>query len=171
MKKILPILTVVLIIAIIVIIFISMAKEQKMVVIKEGNVSQTPLEIILGKYQDSDCGMIINDLTYASQVVSSDGKTWFFHDHGGMANWLNQKDEKFKSSIKIFVMTKDSKKYIEAKNAFFSTSEETPMRFGFGAYENSGENLISFDEMALKVLRKETLANPNFKHNNHSEQK
>jgi hypothetical protein len=25
-----------------------MAKEQKMVVIKEGNVSQTPLEIILG---------------------------------------------------------------------------------------------------------------------------
>ena len=54
MKKILPILTVVLIIAIIVIIFISMAKEQKMVVIKEGNISQTPLEIILGKYQDSD---------------------------------------------------------------------------------------------------------------------
>ena len=78
MKKILPILTVVLIIAIIVIIFISMAKEQKMVVIKEGNVSQTPLEIILGKYQDSDCGMIINDLTFASQVISQDGKTWFF---------------------------------------------------------------------------------------------
>ena len=171
MKKLLPILTILLIVAIISIIFISMAKEQKMIVVKEGNISQTPVGMVLGKYQDSDCGMVINDLTYASQVVSSDGKTWFFHDHGGMANWLNQKDEKFKSSIKIFVMTKDSKKYIEAKNAFFSTSEETPMRFGFGAYENSGENLISFDEMALKVLRKETLANPNFKHNNHSEQK
>ena len=101
MKKILPILTVVLIIAIIVIIFISMAKEQKMVVIKEGNISQTPLEIILGKYQDSDCGMIINDLTFASQVISQDGKTWFFHDHGGMGNWLNNKD--FKNSVKIFV--------------------------------------------------------------------
>ena len=68
-------------------------------------------------------------------------------------------------------MTKDSKKYINAKEAFYSTNEETPMRFGFGAYENRVDNSISFDQMALKVLRKETLANPNFKHNNHSEQK
>lgn len=171
MKKLLQILTVILIIAIVVIIFLSMAKEQKMVVIKEGNISQIPLEIVLGKYQDSDCGMVINDLTFASQVVSNDGKTWFFHDHGGMANWLNQKDEKFKNSIKIFVMTKDSKKYIEAKNAFFSTNEETPMRYGFGAYEQSNENFISFDEVLLRVLRKEILSNPNFKEHNHSEHK
>ena len=52
--------------------------------------------MVLGKYQDSDCGMIINDLTYASQVSSDGKKTWFFHDHGGMANWLNQKDENLK---------------------------------------------------------------------------
>ena len=48
------------------------------------------------------------------------------------------------------------------------------MKFGFGAYENNSENFISFDEMLLKVLRKETLANPNFKqhnHDNHSEHK
>ena len=106
-----------------------MAKEQKMVVIKEGNISQTPLEIILGKYQDSDCGMIINDLTFASQVISQDGKTWFFHDHGGMANWLNNKD--FKNSVKIFVMTKDTNRYIDGKTAFYSTNEITPMRYGF----------------------------------------
>ena len=174
MKKLLPILTIVLIASIILIIFISMAKQQKMVVVKEGNISQVPLEIVLGKYQDSDCGMVINDLTFASQVVSIDGKTWFFHDHGGLGNWLNSKDNKFKNSIKIFVMTKDSKRYIEAKDAFFSTNEETPMKFGFGAYENNSENFISFDEMLLKVLRKETLANPNFKqhnHDNHSEHK
>lgn len=166
MKKLLQILTVILIVSIVVIIFLSMAKEQKMVVIKEGNISQIPLEVVLGKYQDSDCGMVINDLTFASQVVSNDGKTWFFHDHGGMANWLNQRDEKFKNSIKIFVMTKDSKKYIEAKNAFFSTNEETPMRYGFGAYEQGNENFISFDEVLLRVLRKEILSNPNFKEHN-----
>lgn len=139
-----------------------MAKEQKMVVVKEGNTALTPLEIVLGKYQDSDCGMIINDLTYASQIISKDGKTWFFHDHGGMANWLNTKDESFKKEAKIFVMTKDSKKYIEAKDAFFTTNEATPMRYGFGAYEKNGQNLISFDELLLRVLRKETLANPSY---------
>lgn len=163
MKKLLPILTIILIVAIILIIFLSMAKEQKMVVIKEGNISQIPLEIILGKYQDSDCGMVINDLTFASQVVSKDGKTWFFHDHGGMANWLNQKDDNFKETLKIYVMTKDSKKYTLANDAFFSTNEDTPMRYGFGAYEQNSENLINFNELLLRVLRKETLANPNFK--------
>lgn len=165
MKKILPILTVVLIIAIIVIIFISMAKEQKMVVIKEGNISQTPLEIILGKYQDSDCGMIINDLTFASQVISQDGKTWFFHDHGGMVNWLNNKD--FKNSVKIFVMTKDTNRYIDGKTAFYSTNEITPMRYGFGAYENNQDGFIDFEEMSLRVLRKQTLANPQHKEHKH----
>ncbi len=176
MKKLLPIFTIILIVAIIIIIFLSMAKEQKMVVIKEGNTSQTPLEIILGKYQDSDCGMVINDLTFASQVISKDGKTWFFHDHGGMANWINTKDDKFKNDIKIFVMTKDSKKYIEVKDAFFSTNEDTPMKYGFGAYENNSDNFISFDEVLLRVLRKENLSNPNFKeqnsnHNHHKEHK
>ena len=69
MKKILPILTLIVIIAIIIIIFLSMSNKKQMVVLKEGNLQQTPLEIILGKYQDSDCGMIIDSMDYASQVV------------------------------------------------------------------------------------------------------
>lgn len=164
MKKILPFLTVLFIIAIIVIIFLSMAKAQKMVVIKEGNTSQTPLEIVLGKYQDSDCGMVIESLEYASQVVSKDGKTWFFHDHGGMANWLNNKNSiDFKENTKIFVMTKDTQKYIDAKNAFYSVNDDTPMRYGFGAYEIKKDGYISFEEMSLRVLRNETFANPAYK--------
>lgn len=164
MKKILPFLTVLFIIAIIVIIFLSMAKAQKMVVIKEGNTSQTPLEIVLGKYQDSDCGMVIESLEYASQVVSKDGKTWFFHDHGGMANWLNNKNPSgFKENTKIFVMSKDTQKYIDAKNAFYSVNEDTPMRYGFGAYEIKKDGYISFEEMSLRVLRNETFANPAYK--------
>ncbi len=163
MKKFLPILTILLIITITIIIFISMANEQKMVVVKEGNYAQTPLEIILGKYQDSDCGMTINELTYSSQIISKDGKTWFFHDIGGMANWFNSKEDSFKNGAKIYVMTKDTQKFIEAKDAFFSTNELTPMRFGFGAYEQNQEGFIKIDEQFLKVLRKETLANPIYK--------
>ena len=79
---------------------------------KRRNITQTPLEIILGKYQDSDCGMIIDSLEYASQVVASDGKIGF-HDHGGMLNWL--KDKSFKDSAKIWVMSKDTKRYIDGK--------------------------------------------------------
>ena len=158
MKKILPFLTLSIIIAIIIIIFLSMSNKKQMVVLKEGNTAQIPLEIVLGKYQDSDCGMTIEDMTYVSQVVSSDGKTWFFHDHGGLANWL--KDKPFQDSAKIWVMTKDSKKYIDARTAWFSRTETTPMGYGFGAYEIKKDGLISFEEMILKVLRNEDLRNP-----------
>ena len=161
MKKILPFLTLGIIIAIIIIIFLSMSNKKQMVVLKEGNTAQTPLEIVLGKYQDSDCGMTIEDMTYVSQVVSNDGKTWFFHDHGGLANWL--KDKPFKDSAKIWVMTKDSKKYIDARTAWFSRTETTPMGYGFGAYEIKQDGLISFEEMLLKVLRNEDLRNPYIK--------
>ena len=158
MKKILPFLTIAVIVAIIIIVFLSISNKKQMVVLKEGNITQTPLEIILGKYQDSDCGMIIDSLEYASQVVASDGKTWFFHDHGGMVNWL--KDKSFKDSAKIWVMSKDSKKYIDGRTAWYSRTDNTPMRYGFGAYEQKQDGFITFDEMSLKVLRNETMANP-----------
>ena len=161
MKKILPILTLVIIILIIVIIFLSMSNKKQMVVLKEGNTTQMPLEIVLGKYQDSDCGMVINKMDFVSQVVSNDGKTWFFHDHGGLANWL--KDKPFKDSAKIWVMTMDTKKYIDAKSAWFSRTDITPMGYGFGAYENKQDGFISFEEVALKVLRNEDLRNPYIK--------
>ena len=161
MKKILPFITLIIIIAIIIIIFLSMSNAKQMVVLKEGNTSLTPLEIILGKYQDSDCGMTIEDMTYVSQVVSSDGKTWFFHDHGGMANWL--KDKPFKDSAKIWVMSKDTKKYIDGRTAWYSRTDNTPMRYGFGAYEVKHDGFISFEEMGLKMLRNEDLRNPYIK--------
>lgn len=161
MKKILPFFTIIVIIAIIVIIFLSMSNSKQMVVLKEGNKTQTPLEIILGKYQDSDCGMVIDTLDYASQVISSDGKTWFFHDHGGMANWL--KDKAFKDDAKIWVRTVDTKKYIDGRTAWYSKTDITPMRYGFGAYEQKQDGFITFEEMSLKMLRGETMANPIYK--------
>jgi copper chaperone NosL len=158
MKKILPLITLIIIIAIIIIIFLSMSNAKQMVVLKEGNTTFTPLEIILGKYQDSDCGMVIDKMDYVSQVIAPDGKTWFFHDHGGMANWL--KDKAFKDDAKIWVMTIDTKQYINARTAWYSRTDNTPMKYGFGAYEVKQEGFITFDEMGLKVLRNETLRNP-----------
>jgi hypothetical protein len=158
MKKILPFITLITIIAIIIIIFLSMSNAKQMVVLKEGNTALTPLEIILGRYQDSDCGMVIDKMDYVSQVISNDGKTWFFHDHGGMANWL--KDKSFKDDAKIWVMSIDTKQYINGRTAWYSRTDNTPMRYGFGAYEVKQDGFITFEEMSLKVLRNETLRNP-----------
>jgi len=150
--------TIFVIIIIIIGIFLSLSTTQNMIVIYPNNTTKEPIQIVLNKFQDSDCGMVIDDITYASQVVSPSGKTWFFHDHGGMVHWLN--DKSFKDEAVIWVMSRDTKSWINGRNAFYSRDEITPMFYGFGAYKNKKDNLIDFKTMSLYMLRGETMANP-----------
>ncbi|MCW9027099.1 MAG: hypothetical protein OQJ77_07250 [Thiovulaceae bacterium] len=152
------ILVVFVIILIIIGVFLSLGTSNEMVVVKEDNIKQLPLKIKKGHYQDSDCGMIIDDLRFVSQVVSPKGNTYFFHDHGGMAKWL--KDKSFSKNAKIWVKSLDSKKYIDGRKAYYSRDDKTPMGYGFGAYEFKKDGYIKFDEMQLKMLRGETMNNP-----------
>jgi nitrous oxide reductase accessory protein NosL len=158
MKKFIPYIVVGVLVLIIVTVFLSLAKVQHMVVIKEGNLKKLPLKMELHKYQDSYCGMVIDELDYASQVVASDGRTWFFHDHGDFVQWLENKD--FKNEAVIWVMSRDTHKWIDGRKAYYSLNETTPMGFGFGAYENKGAGMVDFETMRLKMLRGETLKNP-----------
>lgn len=158
LKKLRPFFVIIALIAIIVTLFLSLASNQNMIVIKEGNLKQLPLEMQLGKFQDSDCGMVIDDMKYSAQVVAKSGKTWFFHDHGGFVNWLKDKD--FQDEVVIWVMSRDSKKWIDGRSAYYSLDEITPMGYGFGAYENRAENYVDFETMRLKMLRGETMNNP-----------
>ena len=158
LKKLLPFLIIGMLVSVIVIIFLSLAKNQNMTVIYEGNLERLPIQMKLNKYQDSDCGMVIEDLEYASQVIARDGKTWFFHDHGGFVHWL--KDKSFKDDVIIWVMAKDTKKWIYAKEAYYSLTEVTPMGYGFGAYEKESDDMVNYETMNLKMLRGETMNNP-----------
>ena len=161
MKKTTPFLVIITLIIIIVSIFLSLASTDRMVVVHEGNLKRIPIEMELNKYQDSDCGMVIVDLDYASQVVAKNGKTWFFHDHGGFVHWL--KDKKFKDDVVIWVMSRDTKRWIDGKKAFYSLTDVTPMGYGFGAYEKKQNGFINYDTMRLRMLRGETMNNPYIK--------
>ncbi len=158
MKKFAPILILIVFVLIIVLVFLSLSKSQNMVVIKEGNTQRVALPMELHKYQDSFCGMVIDDLTYASQIVAPDGKTWFFHDHGDFVKWL--KDKPFAKDAVIWVHAIDTNRWIDGKKAFYTRNEVTPMGYGFGAYEHKKEGMISYDEMRLKTLRGETMRDP-----------
>ncbi len=158
MKKFAPLFIIIIIVILIITLFLSLGNRQKMVVVKEGNLKKVPLEMKINRYQDSFCGMVITELTYASQVVGSDGKTWFFHDHGDFVEWL--KDKPFAKDATIWVMSRDTQRWIDGRKAYYSVNELTPMGYGFGAYEKKGEQMIDFESMRLKVLRGETMKDP-----------
>lgn len=158
MKSLRPLLIVATLVILIVVLFLSLASKQKMVTIMEGNIARQPIPIVLHHFQDSECGMVIDEINYASQVVAPDGKTWFFHDHGGMVKWLERKH--FKKDAMIWVHSLDTQQWIDGRNAYYTRDEITPMEYGFGAYERSSEGRIDFETMRLLTLRGETIANP-----------
>lgn len=155
------ILVLLVIVSIVIGIFLSLADKTNMIVVKEGNDKKLPIVMQIDKYQDSDCGMVIDNLIDAAQVISPSAKTYFFHDHGGMVKWLS--DKSFKDEAVIWVKTRDTKKFIDARLAYYSIDDITPMGNGFGAYEFKKDSLISFDDMSLKMLRGENMNNPYIK--------
>ena len=158
MKKLAPIFTTIVIMAIIMIVFFSLAKQEQMITVHQGNFSQEPLKLKLHHLQDPQCAMVVEKNEFAAQVASKAGKTWVFDDIGCLVLWLD--DKVFIDAPKLWVYTLDSKKWIEAHNAHYSYNEFSPMLHGFGAYEYPSSTLIEFEEVRLRVLRGEDMTNP-----------
>lgn len=158
MKKLLPLLIILLVMSIIAMIFISMAKDTQPVTVLKNNTEMKALPLKVNFTNDSYCKMLITTKRNSVQVVSPDGKTWFFDDPGCMVLWLE--DKSFKADVKIWIYTIDTKQWIDAKTAWYGIKDKTEMHYGFGAREQKVEGTIDFDEMQLRMLRGENLANP-----------
>jgi len=146
-----------IIVVVIVVLFASMSNMQHMTVVQTGNYDKKPIKIELGKFQDSDCGMVIDDISYASEVISPSGKTWFFHDHGGAVHWLSTKP--FKDKAVLYSRTKDTLRWVDSRKLWYTRTDETPMGYGFGAYEHKKAGMIDYKTMSMYMLRGENLTN------------
>lgn len=158
MKRLLPIFTVIILILIIAMIFVSMSDQKKMVVIHEGNHEHKPIDITLNHFQDTMCAMTITTLKHSVQAVAPDGRTWFFDDPGCFALWF--KNIEFQKDAIVWVYSNDTNRYINGRTAWYDKTSATAMGYGFGAYEEKKEGMISFDEMLIKMYRGENLINP-----------
>ena len=81
----------------------------------------------------------------------------YFDDVGCLILWAKKEAKKLNHAE---VFTKDTHKYINATDAYYSNNERTPMGYGFTAYEHQKKGYIKFEEMRLKMLRGENLHNP-----------
>jgi copper chaperone NosL len=158
MKKLIPLIIILLVIGIIAMIFISMAKDKQPVTVVKNNTKMEALPLKVNFTNDSYCKMLITTERNSMQVVAPDGKTWFFDDPGCMVLWLE--DKPFKAHAKIWVNTIDTNRWIDAKKVWYGVIDQTQMHYGFGARETKTEGSIDFQEMQLRMLRGEHLGNP-----------
>lgn len=105
------------------------------------------------------CHMPLPDSNLHTSTVSGNFKTEYFDDVGCMVLWMKENNIDL-NSVDMTVFSNDTKKYIDAKKAFYKFNEKTPMMYGFSAYENKQENIIYYEEVMMKMLRGEHMANP-----------
>ena len=158
MKKILPLLVIFVILGIAAVIFISVAKNEQPVTIVKGNTAKKPLPFKVNFTNDPHCKMLITEKRNSSQAVAPDGRTWFFDDPACMVLWLDHK--KWEKNATLWIYSIDTKRWIDARKAWYGRTDKTAMHYGFGAREHKTEESIDFVTMRLYVFRGEHLGNP-----------
>ena len=158
MRKVAPFLVVVLVVAIMAILVVTRAKQQQNLTILTGNTERIAVPLVLGHYQDTQCGMTIDHLEDSAQAAAPEGRTWFFDDVGCLALWL--KTNKLRDKMNLWVYTRDTQSWIDGRQAWYSRTDQTTMEFGFAAYENHQEGRVDFQQMYQFMFRGENLTNP-----------
>ncbi|OHD97302.1 MAG: hypothetical protein A3E21_00575 [Sulfurimonas sp. RIFCSPHIGHO2_12_FULL_36_9] len=105
------------------------------------------------------CNMSTHESNINTAKLHNKAKTYVFDDIGCLVLWAKDTDTDLNGSD-VEVFSNDTQKYIPASNAFFTTDEQTPMNYGFSAYEKKRSSSIKIDEVSIKMLRGEHMANP-----------
>lgn len=111
------------------------------------------------KQKCPQCNMKLPESNIYTCNIDNDGHIHYFDDVGCMVLWTKENNINLKN-VNAKIYSKDTKKYIDAFKAFYKINEKTPMLYGFSAYENKNENCINFDEVIIRMLRGEHMANP-----------
>lgn len=123
------------------------------------NEAKKPLHYEDNQVQCPQCNMFLVGQKYTAQVIDTKGRTEFFDDIGCVILWL--RDHKIEpKSVTIWAFSLDTRHYVDALKAHYTLTEETPMNYGFGVYEQPQKGSIGFDEMRLKMLRGENMSDP-----------
>lgn len=123
------------------------------------NKEKAPLEFKDNTVQCPQCHMYLVGKKHTAQIITNDLKTHFFDDIGCAILWF--KEQKIEpQTITMWVFSNDTNRYIDALKASYSLADNTPMHYGFGAYENPKEGMIDFNEMRLRMLRGENMSDP-----------
>lgn len=105
------------------------------------------------------CNMTLPESNLHTAKTRVDDKEMLFDDIGCLVLWAKDKTLDIQA-LKVELFTNDTQRYIDSSSAFFTIHEKTPMNYGFSAYEKEMPNSIKIDEVWLRMLRGEHMANP-----------
>ena len=98
------------------------------------------------------CKMAISERKFAVEAVDEKGKVYKFDDIGCLILWHKHEHPEIKFK-KIWITDAKTGKWIDAKEAFYTTDSNTPMGYGFAAHEKKpkSKEVIDFWEVKKRV--------------------
>ncbi len=95
------------------------------------------------------CVMVISDRKNSVQVQEKDSqKVYKFDDLGCMVIWSKDENKDLKNTL-IWVTDANTGEWIDARTAFYTSGNSTPMGYGYSAFKSKDglTNTISFDKV------------------------
>jgi hypothetical protein len=145
------------VIAVIIVLLLSFGTDEGAKFVYKGNSEHKIIEIKPKEYQCSECNMDVENLNYMAEIVTEGGNTYFFDDIGCVVLWLKNHAPKI---ARMVTKTRDTHRWVDAKKAWYSRTDTTPMGYGFAAYEEKKEGQIPYEEMRTLMLQGKNLHDP-----------
>ena len=107
----------------------------------------------------SRCVMVVSDRKNTVQVRNPQtSKTYMFDDIGCMALWFKEENTEWMNKAIVWITDVNSGEFIDARTAFYTTQNVTPMAYGFSAHKSKqtikkDEEIISYDEVISRVIK------------------
>ncbi|PHS58004.1 MAG: hypothetical protein COB17_04710 [Sulfurimonas sp.] len=107
----------------------------------------------------SRCIMVISDRKHSVQVQNpNSNKIYKFDDIGCMVIWSIESKINWIKDAKISVTDAKTGEWCDAKTAYYSRGNTTPMNFGFSAYKSKNtidttKNIFSFSEVYKEIKK------------------
>ncbi|MDR0408602.1 MAG: nitrous oxide reductase accessory protein NosL [Campylobacteraceae bacterium] len=123
----------------------------------ENKTDMSPKDIKIDRDICAHCKMVISSANYAAQIVTKDGKHYFFDDIGCALTWLNLQNITIEGEAYIYVADFESTEWIDAKKAYYIDGANSPMHYGFAAYKNAvdGKDNLNFSHVKKIILEKQ----------------
>jgi uncharacterized protein YkuJ len=103
------------------------------------------------------CVMVLSDRKNTLQLRDPNTKRVYkFDDIGCMVLWFKEEGVVYKESVAIWITDAHTGEWINAREAFYTTNNITPMTFGFSAYKSKefikeGEEVITYNEVLKRI--------------------
>lgn len=128
-------------------IFLGCQNEQK----------KMPAKIHWDRDMCDRCVMVLSDRKNTLQLQNPHTKKIHkFDDIGCLALWFKEENIDFKDSVSIWTTDAKTAEWIDARKAYYTSGNVTPMAYGYSAYANKadikeGEEIFTYEEVIQKI--------------------